>query len=147
MAMQGSLWLLWLLIWNSPSSLSIQCSVYALSLLQLISLIWAVKLTCWWGWRGAEWSPLGTIDGSPSHTHTLLNGGPDRQLACTLWHLQMLPLCMHVCVYTLYTSLGVCTHNLSVCVWRAHLPLPLPTSLCSTSKEGFASAVFLNCFC
>lgn len=38
--------------------LSLLRSVYAPSSLQLISLIWATKLTCWWGWRGARWPPL-----------------------------------------------------------------------------------------
>ena len=65
-AVWGSLGLLWLLL--PPFLLSFLCSVYAQSLLQLISLICALRLTCWWGWRGAGWSPLGTIDGSPSHT-------------------------------------------------------------------------------
>lgn len=35
-------------------------------------------------------------------THTA-NGEPDRQLGCTLWHLQMLTLCISVCVCKLFT--------------------------------------------
>lgn len=50
--------------------------------------------------------------------------------------------CAFICVYNLYTGLCVCTHILSVCRWRAQLPLPPLTSLCSASKEGFLLAVF-----
>lgn len=65
---QDRLRLLWLIIGNCPSSPPVQRSLYALSLLQLICLIWMVKLMSLWGWRGAGWCLLGTIDGNH---HTL----------------------------------------------------------------------------
>lgn len=61
---QDRLRLLWRIIGNCPSSPPVQRSLYALSLLQLICLIWMVKLMSWWGWRGAGWCLLGTIDGN-----------------------------------------------------------------------------------
>lgn len=107
-AMQNSLGLLCLLLPNSPSSLSSFLPVFSLcpviiaanqfnlgseaDVLMRMERCWMIPPGHYW------WLVI---------THTA-NGGPDRQLRCTLWHLQMLPLCICVCVYTLYTGLCVC---------------------------------------
>lgn len=62
-------------------------------------------------------------------THTA-NRGTDRQLGCTHWHLQMLPLCVCLWVYTVHWLM--CLHAYLICAWRAQLPLHLLTSLCHT---------------
>lgn len=122
-AVSGSLGLLWLLL--PPFLLSFLCSVYAQSLLQLISLICALRLTCWWGWRGAGWSPLGTIDGSPSHT-PLMGGQIDSWDAHSgtsrCYHCVFVSVCI-LCVHWL-----ICLHAYLICLC---MESPLPPLLAS----------------